>query len=43
LVVATLGGIMAVLTNPRLVAGLAPIMPEAGSSAVPPPSKGPTP
>jgi hypothetical protein len=43
LVVATLGGIMAVLTNPRLVAGLAPIMPDAGSSAVPPPSKGPTP
>ena len=34
LVVATLGGIMAILTNPRLVAGLGSAMPAAGSSAV---------
>jgi hypothetical protein len=37
LVVATLGGIMAILTNPRLVTGLAGVMPDAGSSAVKPP------
>ena len=39
LVVATLGGIMAILTNPRLVAGLGSQMPEAGSSAVLPVTK----
>jgi hypothetical protein len=34
LVVATLGGIMTLLTNPRLVPGLSYAMPAAGSSAV---------
>ena len=36
LVVATLGGIMAVLTNPRLVVGLSSAMPLAGSAILPP-------
>jgi len=36
LVVATLGGIMAVVTNPRLVAGLANAMPISGSAILPP-------
>jgi hypothetical protein len=35
LVVALLGGGLAVLTNPRLVAGLAPVMPRAGSAILP--------
>jgi hypothetical protein len=36
LVVAALGGIMTLLTNPRLVPGLASAMPASGSSSVPP-------
>lgn len=36
---AALGGILAVLTNPRLVTGLQAAMPDAGSSAAPPPGR----
>jgi hypothetical protein len=35
LVTATLGGIMAILTNPRLVAGLSGAMPLSGSAILP--------